>query len=145
MKRVGLLALPGLKFMTLVLVVSGLAGAAPAPAGPFAEITQLESKRSLGDGRLARFLASPDETVAVRAALAIGRTKRPAGAALLVAHAGDSRVAVRAMSIYGLGLIAQPQQAPAVIAAAADPAGAVRVAALDAIARYMASHALNAR
>ena len=49
------------------------------------------------------------------------------------------------MSIYGLGLIAQPQQAPAVIAAAADPAGAVRVAALDAIARYMASHALNAR
>ncbi|HKE36121.1 MAG TPA: peptidylprolyl isomerase [Candidatus Baltobacteraceae bacterium] len=131
--------------MTLVLVLGCLAAAVPPAGGVFVQMTELESKRSLGDGTLARFLASQDETIAVRAALAIGRTKKPAGAELLAAHAGDARVAVRAMSVYGLGLIAQPDQAAAVIAAAKDSAGAVRVAALDAIARYEAAHAFSAR
>jgi cyclophilin family peptidyl-prolyl cis-trans isomerase/HEAT repeat protein len=138
MKRLGLVALPGIRMMTLVASLAILAAAVPSDAGVFAQITTLESHRSLGDGRLALFLSSPDETVAVRAALAIGRTKQPGGAQLLAAHVGDPRVAVRAMTVYGLGLIADPQQATAVIAAVSDAEGAVRVAALDAIARYMA-------
>ncbi len=143
MKRVGLIALPGVRLLTLVLAITGLAGAAPAGTSVFSQITELESKRSLGDGRLAIFLASPDEAVAVRAALAIGRTKQSAGAQLLAAHLSDSRVAVRAMSVYGLGLIADTGHAAGVIAAASDAEGAVRVAALDAIARYMAGRALS--
>lgn len=145
MKRVGLVALSGVKLVTLVLVLGCLAAAGPAGGDTFAQMTALENKRSLGDGKLALFLASPDETIAVRAALAIGRTKRNPGAALLAHHVNDPRIAVRAMSVYALGLIARPQQADAVIAAAKDSAGAVRVAALDAIARYMASHAFTAR
>jgi peptidyl-prolyl cis-trans isomerase B (cyclophilin B) len=107
-------------------------------------MTALESKRSLGGGQLALYLASPDSAIAVRAALAIGRTKQPAGAALLAAHAGDSRVGVRSMSVYGLGLIAAGPQAGIVLAAASDPAAPVRIAALDAIARYRAAHAFTA-
>src|SRR5579862_7939925 len=102
MKRDGLVALPGVVLVTLVLIMTGLAGAAPVGTSVFSQMTELESKRSLGDGRLALFLASPDEAVAVRAALAIGRTKRRSGAQLLAAHLDDSRVAVRAMSVYGL-------------------------------------------
>lgn len=145
MKRVGLVALPGLKFMTLVLIIVGIAAVAAPDTAAYSQMTRLESKRSLGDGKLALLLASSDEAVAARAALAIGRSKQSAGAPLLAGHVEDRRVAVRAMSVYGLGLIAQPQQAAAVIAAASDPAGAVRVAALDAIARYMASHAFSLR
>ena len=144
MKRVGLVALVGVILLTLVLAIGGLAGAVPAETGVFSQMTELESKRSLGDGRLALFLASPDEPVAVRAALAIGRTRLSAGAQLLVTHLNDSRAAVRAMSVYGLGLIADPGDAGSVLAAASDSEGAVRVAATDAIARYMAAHALSA-
>ena len=144
MKRDGLVALLGFKLMTTVILAAVLTGAAPAGSGIFAQITQLESQRSLGEGRLALFLASPDEAVAVRAALAIGRAKQHPGAQLLAAHLGDPRVAVRAMSVYGLGLIADASQAAGVLAAASDTEGAVRVAALDAIARYMAAHALSA-
>lgn len=143
MKRVGLVALPGLKFMTLVLIVMVLAGADVYDPFPPAGLTGLESKRSLGDGELARYLSAPDAAVAARAALAIGRTKQSAGAPLLVTHLNDSRVGVRAMSVYGLGLIANAEQAPAVIAALSDPQGAVRVAALDAIARYEAGKAFS--
>lgn len=144
MKRLGLVALAGVILLTLVLAAGGLAGAVSAQTSVFSQMTALESKRSLGEGQLALFLASPDETVAVRAALAIGRTKQNAGAQLLAAHLEDSRVAVRAMSVYGLGLIADSGQAAGVVAAASDSEGAVRVAAVDAIARYMAAHALSA-
>ncbi len=108
-------------------------------------ILQLESGRSLGDGMLASALQSKDEKIAVRAALAIGRTKQPAGISLLRAHLTDGRDAVRAMSIYGLGVIALGTD-PAVIARAArsDRSGAARVAALDALGRYEAAGRLKA-
>ena len=123
--------------MTLVLLGAALG---TAPAGP--QMLFDEHSRSLGS--LSQFLGSPDERTAARAALAIGRTKLSAGAPLLVTHLTDSRVGVRAMSVYGLGLIANADQAPAVIAALTDAQGAVRVAALDAIARYAAGHAFSA-
>jgi cyclophilin family peptidyl-prolyl cis-trans isomerase/HEAT repeat protein len=104
----------------------------------------LEQGRSLGDGVLAHFLASPDERVAVRAALAIGRTKQPAGEPLLAEHLDDPRDSVRAMSVFALGLLATGEQAPALTAALDDRSGAVRVAAVDALARYQASGRLSA-
>jgi peptidyl-prolyl cis-trans isomerase B (cyclophilin B) len=97
----------------------------------------LEAARSLGNGALAAVLASPDETTAERAALAIGRTKASNGAALLVPYLNDKRDGVRAMSAYGLGLIASGEAATQIASLAMDdPSGAVRVGALDAIGRY---------
>jgi peptidyl-prolyl cis-trans isomerase B (cyclophilin B) len=83
---------------------------------------------------------SQDTRTAVRAALAIGRTKLPAGEPLLAAHLTDSRDAVRAMSVYAMGLLATGARPEALTAALRDRSGAVRVAGLDAIARYEAAH-----
>jgi peptidyl-prolyl cis-trans isomerase B (cyclophilin B) len=137
MKRVGLVALPGSKLVTLVLILASLLGS----ASPGPQILLDEHRRALGS--LGHYLASSDPKTAARAALAIGRTKQRAGAPLLAKHVNDPRTGVRAMSVYGLGLIADPAQASAVISAASDAEGAVRVAALDAIARYMAAHAFS--
>lgn len=127
----------------MVLGAAALLALTAAGSSPFLSALQLESRRSLGDGELARLLASSDETVAVRAALAIGRTKLPAGEELLAAHLGDSRDAVRAMSVYGVGLLATGDAAPALAPLVTDKSGAVRVAALDAIARYEAAGRLG--
>jgi cyclophilin family peptidyl-prolyl cis-trans isomerase/HEAT repeat protein len=134
MQRLGLV----LKVTAALAGVCALAGAVPAP-GSYTQILALESRRSLGDGELALFLASPDVRVAVRAALAIGRTKRAAGEPLLAARLNDPRVAVRAMSVYGLGLLATGARPRALVVALGDGSGAVRVAALDAIARYQSA------
>ena len=139
MKRLGLVALALVPTITLITVTGAFGNARSATGSPYSSIIALESKRSLGSGALARYLASPDEQIAVRAALAIGRTKRPEGEAALVAHLGDRRVAVRAMSVYAIGLLATGRHGRELLAALNDPAGAVRVAALDAIARYRAA------
>ncbi len=120
--------------------------AAPARAvDPYAAIVALEQARSLGSGELAAFLAAPNEQLAARAALALGRTRLPAAAPLLAAHVNDPRAAVRAMSIYGLGLVHTGAAFDAIAAAAVrDPSSAVRAAALDAIGRYQAANVLNA-
>lgn len=127
-------------------VVTAVFLAAPARAAdPYARIVELEQARSLGAGELAAFLNAPDERVAARAALAVGRTRLPAGAPILASHVVDPRAAVRAMSVYGLGLIAKGTAFVAIAAAAArDPSSAVRAAALDAIGRYQAAYALDA-
>lgn len=109
-------------------------GAVPATTAQ--EIVRLESRRSLGDGQLALALASPDEAIAARAALAIGRARLDSGVPLLAAHLTDRRDAVRAFSVYGLGLIGQGYNPGAIIDATRDPADAVVVAALDAMGRY---------
>lgn len=101
-------------------------------------ILKLEQARSLGDGQLASLLGAPNETTASRAALAIGRTRQAAGAPLLAAHVKDPRASVRAMSIYGLGVIGLGTAVPEIVKSVSDPAGAVRIAALDALGRYEA-------
>ena len=114
-------------------------------AGDRSEILTLESHRSLGGGRLAALLASPDAATAARAALAIGRTKQPDGVLLLERHLHDPRAAVRAFSIYGLGLIGLGSDAPAVTAAVrGDRNGAVKIAAIDALGRYEEARKLPA-
>lgn len=141
MQRLGLLSKAG-ALAALLAVVGAAPGSGP---NPYARILLLESRRSLGAGELGAWLNSADERVAVRAALAIGRTKRPAGEPLLAAHLSDPRAPVRAMSLYALGLLATGREAAALTAALHDPSGAVRVAALDAIARYEAAGAFAAQ
>ena len=115
------------------------------PGSTAVEIVRLEAQRSLGGGQLAALLASPDEATAARAALAIGRTKLPAGVPLLEAHLGDRRDAVRAFSVYGLGLIGQGDDAAAIATALRDdPSGAVQIAAIDALGRYEEAHKMDA-
>lgn len=119
-----------------------LLGALPSP--DFVRLLGVEQARSLGDGTLAADLASRDEPLAARAALAIGRTKQPAGDLLLAAHVRDPRPAVRAMAIYGLGLIASGREAAAIGGSLSDANGAVRAAALDAADRYEAAGRFDA-
>jgi peptidyl-prolyl cis-trans isomerase B (cyclophilin B) len=122
-------------------LVSAVAG---ATANPSVQIERLEASRSLGNGALAGFLNSGDRSVAVRAALAIGRTKKAAGIVLLARHAGDRDTALRAMSIYGLGLIGGiPATGPVLNALLHDPSGAVQVVALDATDRLETAHMLS--
>ncbi len=64
------------------------------------------------------------------------------GVPLLAAHLTDRRDAVRAFSVYGLGLIGQGYDPGAIIAATRDPSGAVVIAALDALGRYEEAHNL---
>lgn len=131
---------PGLFFSGIAtLVVTCVVASAAAPPNPYLEILTLESKRSLGNGELARLLDSPDARVAARAALAVGRTKQASGEPLVAAHLADPRTAVRAFSVYSAGLLATGDQATAIVGALGDPAGAVRVAAADAVARYEAA------
>ncbi len=126
--------------MALALV---LVGAVPAATNTL--IVRYESQRSLGDGRLAALLGSPDDATAARAALAIGRTKLAAGVPLLEGHLHDRRDAVRAMSIYGLGLIGLGSDATAISTALHDdPSGAVQVAAIDALGRYEEAKRMDA-
>lgn len=102
------------------------------------QIVTLEHQRSLGrQGELARLLGDPDERIAARAALAIGRTKQPGGVLLLGPHLRDSRDAVRAMAVYGLGVLGVPAAVPEVAAmATSDASGAARVGAIDALQRW---------
>ena len=127
--------------MVLAVVLVGA-----VPAATSTDIVRLESERSLGDGRLAVLLASADDATAARAALAIGRTKLEAGLPLLEGHLTDPRDAVRALSIYGLGLIGLGNDAPAILRALRrDPSGAVQVAAIDALGRYQEGKHLDGR
>ncbi len=137
---------------TLAGLVALLALTAAGPAGDAAgsrPILALEMQRSLGTAgaaaSLKSFLDGPNEALAVRAALAIGRTKRGEVVTLLEAHLADPRVPVRAMSVYAMGLVANGQRAESLIAATRDASGAVRVAAIDALERYEAAHVLAAR
>lgn len=132
--------------MTLIQAVAFtlVSAVGAATANPSVQIERLEAARSLGNGALAGFLNSGDRRVAVRAALAIGRTKKTEGIALLARHAGDRDTALRAMSIYGLGLIGGiSATAPVINALLHDPSGAVQVVALDAIDRLETAHMLS--
>lgn len=131
--------------MTLLLTtILALGSISPAAPNPYVEIVQLEQARSLGNGRLAQYLSSTDRPVAVRAALAIGRTKQAAGVPLLARRVRDAYVPMRAMAVYGLGLIASPQSASTVVSALDDKSDVVRIAALDAADRMQSAHALPA-
>ena len=119
--------------------------AAPSAVDPYVRVLQLEQSRSLGGGELADFLNGRDRSLALRAALAIGRTKRSEGSGLLAARLGDPDPAMRAMAIYGLGLIGEGARSPSLVRALRyDQNPVVRAAALDALDRLESAKALNA-
>ncbi len=130
-------------FYVVLTLLAVRTGAAAPDARAYVQIERLEQMRSLGNGRLASFLGSKDRFVALRAALAIGRTKQAAGLPALERHANDRDDAMRAMVTYAMGLIDAPAAAPRIVRALNDPADVVRVAALDATGRLETSHALT--
>lgn len=133
-------------FFSLILASAPIevAAACQPPAGFAVEMTRFEAARTLGNGALAGFLRSCDPAVAIRAALAIGRSKNPYGVPLLLPRVRDRNLALRAMSVYGLGLIGTGSAAPAVLSALLhDNAGPVQVAALDAIDRLETARTLS--
>ena len=125
------------------MLVLALGGLSPAPPNPYVQIAQLEQLRSLGNGRLAQFLSSKDRSLALRAALAIGRTKQPAGVPLLNSRLHDRNDGMRAMAVYGLGLIGDASASATVVSALRDRSDVVSVAALDATDRFETAKALN--
>lgn len=127
----------------LPLALTAALGVSAPPPPPYVQIEQMERARSLGNGRLAEFLSSKDRLVALRAALAIGRTKQPAGIPLLEHHQHDRDAAMRAMSVYGLGLIGTNEASGAVLAAFRDGSDAVLASALDAADRLETAHAFD--
>lgn len=137
---------------------------AAASGDPYRTLEYWELARSPGGDALASLLSRGEPEVAARAALALGRTGKLLAADPLLQHtqAGDS--AIRAMVVYGLGLLAQPlsgrtvspmlaplaaprreRAGTAILDALEDRAGAVRVAALDATARFAYAHDFDVR
>ncbi|MFN2450157.1 MAG: peptidylprolyl isomerase [Candidatus Baltobacteraceae bacterium] len=128
-------------------MLKGIAGSvilASAYVLALGSIVHFEQERSLGAGGLAAALRSHDVHVVQRAELAIGRTKQPAGVPLLLARSHDNSTGVRALAIYGLGLVGTPSCAPAVVGALRDGQAVVRIAALDAAARLETAHGFGA-
>jgi peptidyl-prolyl cis-trans isomerase B (cyclophilin B) len=132
------------RLAALPLALCAALGVSAPPPSPYVQIEQLEQVRSLGNGRLAEFLSSNDRLVAMRAALAIGRTKQAAGIPLLVPHARDRDAAMRALSIYALGLIGTSKATGTVLEGLHDTSSGVIASALDATDRLEAAHAFNA-
>lgn len=134
-----------------ILTVAGVA----ASGNPYRTIEYWELNRSPGGNQLASLINQGDPAVAARAALALGRTGKLLAADPLLQHTQASDAAIRAMSVYGLGLLApalggtslsamlQPLAADrkaragtAIVDALSDSSDAVCVAALDATARF---------
>ncbi|HZZ65853.1 MAG TPA: peptidylprolyl isomerase [Candidatus Baltobacteraceae bacterium] len=131
--------------LTIVaLIVPALGSSSGTTASPYVQIVGLEESRTLGNGRLAEFLSSTDRRVALRAVLAIGRTKQSAGIPLLAHLTKDNDVAMRAMAVYAIGLIGGPPARAYALAALNDSADPVRISALDATDRLESAHAFSA-
>ena len=114
-------------------------GAAPAEQPGYRRLVELESTRSFSD-ELTAALASSDASLAGRAALALGRTEDPRAAGPLKNATAARDVSLRALAVYGYGLLASknPIDAGTVALALKDQASAVRVAATDAAWRARA-------
>lgn len=129
--------------------------AATAAADPYRTTEYWELARSPGGSQLASLLSRSEPAVAARAALALGRTGKLLAADPLLQHTQAGDIAIRAMVVYGLGLLApalsgktlQPMLSPlaadrraraadAIVTAITDDAPVVRIAALDAAARF---------
>lgn len=126
-------------FLAAAMVVSAACmvltpvGAAPDEQPMYRRLVELESTRTFSD-QLTAALASSDARVAGRAALALGRTGAARAAGPLHNATGAQDVSVRALAVYGYGLLAgkTPISSDVVRRALRDPAAAVRVAAVDA-------------
>jgi len=124
--------------VTLVLVSIGRVSADDYPG--YTELRIYERNRAV-DPRLTAALRAADPAIAARAALALGRTKdrRAVDPVLRFLRTVPPDPAVRAMTVYAAGLLSGEPTPPAIfVSALADTSSAVRVAACDAAARYVA-------
>jgi len=137
-----LVALAGVVAASAVLAP---VGAAPAEQSGYRRLVELESTRSFSD-ELTAALASSDANLAGRAALALGRTEDPRAAGPLKNATSTQDVPLRALAVYGYGLLAakNPIDTGLVALALSDKAGAVRVAAIDAAWRARAGRSPGA-
>ena len=121
-------------------IVLAPVGAAPGEQPGYRRLVELESTRSFSD-ELTAVLASGDARVAGRAALALGRTQDPRAAGPLKNATAAQDVSLRALAVYGYGLLAakNPIDTALVAKVLDDTAPAVRVAAVDAAWRAMAA------
>jgi peptidyl-prolyl cis-trans isomerase B (cyclophilin B) len=114
--------------------------AAPTPSlpdtSPFGQIGKLERNRTTTPSQLEPFLKSSDPAVVARAALAIGRLRKPDGVAILTPllsppYPDD----VRAAAAFALGVIASPDALPALRSGALHAPPAVAGPAADSLGR----------
>ena len=126
-------------------VVLAPVGAAPGEQPGYRRLVELESTRTFSD-ELTAPLASGDARLAGRTALALGRTGDPRAAGPLKNATGAQDVPLRALAVYGYGLLAAKNPIdPALVAKVLDDtAPAVRVAAVDAAWRAMAAKVAGA-
>ena len=113
---------------------------APGEEPGYRRLVELESTRTYADD-LAAMLAARDERTAARAALALGRTRDVRAAGLLKNATGARNVSLRALAVYGYGLLSATRSVSSepVASALHDPASVVRVAAADAAWRQRAA------
>ena len=97
----------GLLFVAFVGIATPEPASAKLDARALGEISALEDRRSLGDGRLVDFLASKDAETRAAAARAFGRIGRPEGVDPLTRALEDSDAAVRKEAIFALGQIGE--------------------------------------
>jgi peptidyl-prolyl cis-trans isomerase B (cyclophilin B) len=115
-------------------------GAAPGEQASYRRLVELESTRTFSD-ELTAALASRDAGLAGRAALALGRTEDPRAAGPLHNATGARDVSLRALAVYGYGLLAvkTPISSEVPARAMVDRAPSVRIAGIDAAWRAKAA------
>jgi peptidyl-prolyl cis-trans isomerase B (cyclophilin B) len=131
--------------LTIAGVVTAAGVLAPVSAAPdeqlgYRRLVELESTRTFSD-ELTAALASGDARLAGRAALALGRTGDPRAAGPLKNATAAQDVPLRALAVYGYGLLAAktPLETKLVAERLADPAAPVRTTAVDAAWRSKAA------
>jgi peptidyl-prolyl cis-trans isomerase B (cyclophilin B) len=114
-------------------IVFAPVGAAPGEQLGYRRLVELESSRTFSD-ELTAALASGDARLAGRAALALGRTEDPRAAGPLKNATAAQDVSLRALAVYGYGLLAAktPLESKLVADRLNDSSAVVRVMAVDA-------------
>ena len=114
----------------------------PAPAAPVAQdatdrvillIEELEAVRSLGDGKLVRYLADPEPRIRARAALALGRIGDPRPMYELISRFRDDVPMVRAAALLAVAIQRDDRLLEEVTSCVNDDDALVRQRAVEAL------------
>ena len=126
-------------FVSCVFAGSFVSAASPSDDARHV-IALAELQRSV-DPRVVALLDGEPQTAA-RAALALGRSKKPEARGILRQRLGAANVTLRTFAAYGEGLLADPAALPVEVRLARrDPSSAVRYAAVDAVDRIVGADA----
>jgi peptidyl-prolyl cis-trans isomerase B (cyclophilin B) len=140
----GILAAAGV--VSLAVVVLAPVSAAPGEQSGYRRLVDLERSRTFSD-ELTAVLASGDARLAGRAALALGRTEDARAAGPLKNATAAQDVSLRALAVYGYGLLVAhtPLETKVVADRLLDGSSVVRIAAVDAAWRFQAATIPDAR